>query len=84
VQFLTIALLLSKAKIFFARFFKANTMPSRVMQNHYFNHPIQILNRLKAVGFTEAQAEAQVKIFTDYVEYGLITKRDLKEVETRI
>lgn len=59
-------------------------MSSHAMPNHYFNNPIQILHRLKAAGFTEAQAEAQVEIFSDYVEHGLVTKWDLREVELRI
>jgi len=58
------------------------------MPNHYFNNPIQILHRLKAAGFTEAQAEAQVEIFTDYVEHGLVTKpilkQELKELELKL
>ena len=51
------------------------------MSNSYFHNPIKILHRLKEAGFTEKQAEAQVEIFNDYVENGLATKRDLKELE---
>lgn len=54
----------------------------------YFDNPIKILHHLKAAGFTEKQAEAQVEIFTDYIEHNLVTKRDLKnslkELELRL
>jgi len=56
-------------------------MQSFTMSNSYFHNPIKILHRLKEAGFTEKQAEAQVEIFNDYVENGLATKRDLKELE---
>jgi len=59
-------------------------MFSNTMSQNYFNNPIQILHRLKAVGFTEAQAEAQVEIFTNYIENNLTTKKDLKELELRM
>ena len=53
------------------------------MSGIYFNNPIKILHRLKEAGFTEKQAEAQVEIFSDYIEHGLATKQDLKiEVRT--
>jgi hypothetical protein len=56
-------------------------MKFNTMSNSYFHNPIRILHRLKEAGFTEKQAEAQVEIFNDYVENGLATKRDLKELE---
>lgn len=59
-------------------------MSATHMSGIYFNNPIKILHRLKAAGFTEKQAEAQVEIFSDYVEHGLVTKRDLKELELRM
>lgn len=61
---------------------QSNAMPK------YFDNPIKILHHLKAAGFTEKQAEAQVEIFTDYIEHNLVTKRDLKnslkELELRL
>lgn len=51
------------------------------MTQNYFNNPIKILHRLKAAGFTEKQAEAQVEIISEYVEHGLATKKDTKEIE---
>ena len=54
----------------------------------YFNNPIKILHRLRGVGFTEKEAEAQVEILSDYVECGFVTKQDLKlelkELELRM
>jgi hypothetical protein len=51
---------------------------STTMAGIYFNNPIKILHRLKEAGFTAKQAEAQVDVFTDYVEHGFVTKKDLK------
>ena len=59
-------------------------MSSITMSGIYFNNPIKILHRLKEAGFTEKQAEAQVEVFTDYVEHGLATKKDLKNVESSL
>lgn len=39
---------------------------------------LDILKRLKSVGFTEQQAEAHAQIFTEVVEDHLITKKDLE------
>ncbi len=54
----------------------------------YFDNPIKILHHLKAAGFTEKQAEAQVEVFTDYIDHNLVTKKDLanslKELELRL
>lgn len=47
------------------------------MNKEYFNNPIKILHRLKEAGFTQEQAEAQVEIFTDYIDNNLATKQDL-------
>jgi hypothetical protein len=44
----------------------------------YFNNPIKVLHRLREAGFTEKQAEAQVEVLSDYIEHGLVTKKDLK------
>lgn len=40
--------------------------------------------RLRAVGFTEEQAEAQAEALRSVVEENLATKQDLKELEARI
>lgn len=50
----------------------------------YFDNPIKILHHLKAAGFTDKQAEAQVEVFSDYIEHNLVTKKDLKELELRL
>lgn len=54
----------------------------------YFDNPIKILHHLRDAGFTEKQAEAQVEIFTDYIDHSLVTKKDLKrslkELELRL
>ncbi|OFW80656.1 MAG: hypothetical protein A2887_00665 [Alphaproteobacteria bacterium RIFCSPLOWO2_01_FULL_40_26] len=54
----------------------------------YFDNPIKILHHLKEAGFTEQQAEAQVEIFTDYIDHNLVTKKNLKnalqELELRL
>ena len=63
-------------------------MSASNMSEHFFNNPIKILNHLKAAGFTQKQAEAQVEIISDYIEHGIVTrkdlKRDLKELELRM
>lgn len=43
----------------------------------YFDNPIKVLHHLEAVGFTKKQAEAQVEVFTDYIDHNLVTKKDL-------
>ncbi len=54
----------------------------------YFDNPIKILHHLRASGFTDKQAEAQVEVFTDYIDHNLVTKKDLKnslkELELRL
>lgn len=52
-------------------------MHATTMNKEYFNNPIKILHRLKEAGFTQEQAEAQVEIFTDYIDNNLATKQDL-------
>jgi len=54
------------------------------MNGNYFNNPIKLLHRLKEAGFTEKQAEVQVEIMNDYLEHGLVTKKDLRELELKI
>jgi len=54
------------------------------MEKVYLNNPIKILHRLKEAGFTQKQAEAQVEIFTDYLEHNLATKKDLEILEAKI
>lgn len=54
-------------------------MKSHSMNGIFFNNPIKILHHLKEAGFTDRQAEAQVEIFSDYLEHGLVTKKDLKK-----
>ncbi|MEO5356109.1 MAG: CCDC90 family protein [Nitrospirae bacterium YQR-1] len=39
------------------------------------------VKRLKAVGFTEEQAEVQTEVLSELLEESLATKRDLKELE---
>ena len=59
-------------------------MSTITMSETYFNHPIKILHRLKEAGFTQGQAEAHVEILSDYVEHGLATKKNLKELGLRV
>jgi hypothetical protein len=47
------------------------------MNKNYLNNPIKILHHLK-------EAEAQVEIFTDYLEHNLATKKDLLILEERL
>ena len=52
-----------------------------------FINPIKALHKLKEVGFTQKQAEAQLEIFSGYVEQieaTLASKRDLKELELKL
>ncbi|MBF0487792.1 MAG: DUF1640 domain-containing protein [Nitrospirae bacterium] len=39
------------------------------------------VKRLKAVGFTEEQAEVQTEVLSELLEESLATKRDLKDLE---
>jgi hypothetical protein len=55
-------------------------MSTATMEKIYLNNPIKILHRLKEAGFTQEQAEAQVEIFTDYLDHNIATKQDLKEL----
>ena len=51
-------------------------MPTVAFDTHAY------VKKLKAVGFTEQQAEVQAKTFTKIIEDRLATKQDLKELET--
>jgi len=42
------------------------------------------VKKLKAIGFTEEQAETQTKIIADLVEEPLSPKRDFKEIEVAL
>lgn len=42
------------------------------------------VKKLKAVGFTEEQAEVQTEVIADLVEDQLATKRDIQELELRL
>jgi hypothetical protein len=42
------------------------------------------VKKLKAVGFTEEQAEVQAETLAAIIESDLATKRDLKELETNL
>ncbi len=54
--------------------FSSQTMPRPLTQ-------IEIMHRLKKVGFTQEQAEAHAQIVTEVNENGLATKQDLKDLE---
>ena len=45
---------------------------------------LEYAKKLKAVGFTEEQAEVQAEAIADLVDEKLATKRDLKELEMRL
>ena len=42
------------------------------------------INKLKAAGFTEQQAEAQTALLSEIVGGELVTKRDMKELESSL
>lgn len=52
--------------------------------NHFFHHPVKILQRLKESGFTQKQAETQVDILSELVENDLTSKSDLIASEQRL
>ena len=54
--------------------FASQTMPHPLTQ-------IEIMHRLKKVGFTQEQAEAHAQIVTEVNENGLATKQDVKNLE---
>ncbi len=45
---------------------------------------LQYAKRLKAVGFTEEQAEVQAEVLAEIIESEFATKRDLKELEVQL
>ena len=42
------------------------------------------IKKLKAVGFTEEQAEVQAQVLSEIIDTNLATKQDLKELEYRM
>lgn len=42
------------------------------------------IKKLKAVGFSEEQAEVQAEVLSSLIEEQFATKRDLKELEERL
>jgi len=59
-------------------------------QNGKSNHPgipfdpLQYVRRLESVGFTRTQAEAQAETLLAVVQEQLVTKKDLKEMESKL
>jgi hypothetical protein len=45
---------------------------------------LKIANELKDAGFTTQQAETTARVFKEFAENELATKRDLKELELKI
>lgn len=59
--------------------------PQRQMNNPGIPFdPLQYMKRLESVGFTREQAEAQAETFLTIVQEQLVTKQDLKEVESQL
>ena len=52
-------------------------MQRQPVRKIHFVTPIKALHRLKAAGFTEKQAEAQVEFVSEFVEENLATRQDL-------
>ncbi|MFT3741774.1 MAG: DUF1640 domain-containing protein [Gammaproteobacteria bacterium] len=61
---------------------------TRSQQNFYHPgmpfDPLQYVKRLEAVGFTREQAEIQAESILVITQEQLVTKRDLKEVESQL
>jgi outer membrane phospholipase A len=55
---------------------------SETMAHHPLTQ-IQIMHRLKKVGFTQEQSEAQAQIITEVNENSLATKQDVKNLEKK-
>lgn len=55
---------------------------SEAMSNHPLTQ-IEIMNRLKQVGFTQEQAETQAQIITEVNDNSLATKQDVKNLEQK-
>ena len=47
-------------------------------------NPFKYVDDLKEAGFPAKQAEAQVKVWSEFVESELATKKDIKELEFKI
>lgn len=45
---------------------------------------LSISKQLQSAGYTQQQAEAQAKIWSEVIEDNIATKRDLKELETSV
>ncbi|MDX2001589.1 MAG: hypothetical protein SFW35_04110 [Chitinophagales bacterium] len=45
---------------------------------------LEYAKKLKAAGFTEAQAEVQAEALAELFEHQIATKRDLRELEYRL
>ncbi len=45
---------------------------------------LSFAKKLRSAGFTELQAEIQAEALAEIIENNLATKRDLKELETRL
>ena len=54
------------------------------MSNSIIFDTLAYAKKLKAVGFTDEQAEVQAETFAEIIDEKLATKKDLKELETRL
>lgn len=59
-------------------------MKQTTINEHFFENPIKILNRLKEAGFSKKQAEAQVEIFSEFVDNKLATRSDITSLSKDI
>lgn len=59
-------------------------MKQTSINNHFFNNPIRILERLREAGFSKKQAETQMEIFSEYIDNKLATKQDIISVNKEI
>ncbi len=59
-----------------------NTMSQEISGVFFDTHAT--VKKLKRAGFSEMQAETQTEILSDLIRDELATKRDLKELETRL
>ena len=57
---------------------------SRMMALTVIFDTLAYAKKLKAAGFTEAQAEIQAQALAEIIEERLATKQDLKELELRL
>jgi len=54
------------------------------MSEHVMFDTLAYAKKLKSVGFTEEQAEVQAEALAEVIDEKLSTKRDLKELETKL